>query len=75
MQATKSRILAPKDPEETAMKANGGSAKKSVADQRHEEFAKKNKAWDQRVRNAVAELDKVASKAKRAGGSTRRTSA
>lgn len=71
MQATSSSILVPKTLEETAMAANGRSAKKSVADQRHEEFAKKNKAWDQRVKNAVAELDKVASKAKRAASNGR----
>ncbi len=57
------------------MEENGKRAAKSVADQRHEEFAKKNKAWDQRVKNAVAELDKVAIKAKGAAGSNRHTAA
>lgn len=46
-----------------------------TADQRRDEFAKKNEAWDRRVKNAVSELDKVASKAKRAAGSKRHTAA
>lgn len=46
------------------------------ADQRHDEFAKKNKAWDRRVKDALSELDKVADRAKRAMGSSgRRTHA
>ena len=56
------------------MGASGKRTGKS-ADQRHDEFAKKNKVWDRRVKDAVSELDKVAGKAKRAAGSIRRTPA
>jgi len=45
------------------------------ADQRHDEFARQNAAWDRRVKRAVSELDKVAGKAKRAAASIRRTPA
>jgi hypothetical protein len=45
------------------------------ADQRRDDFAKKNEAWDLRVKNAVSKLDKVASRAKRAASSIRRTPA
>lgn len=55
------------------MGANRNSAEKS-ADQRRDEFAKKNEAWDRRVKSAVSELDKVAGKAKRAVGSIGRRS-
>jgi hypothetical protein len=56
------------------MGADGKMDAKS-ADQRRDEFAKKNAAWNRRVKNAVSELDKVAGKAKRAAGSIRRTPA
>ena len=56
------------------MGANGKMSAKS-ADQRRDEFANENEAWDRRVKNAVSELDKVVSKAKRAAGSIRRTPA
>jgi hypothetical protein len=55
-----------------------GANKKRVAktaDQRHDDFAKRNAAWDRRVKSAVSELDKVAGKAKRAASSIRRNSA
>lgn len=55
------------------MEANGGVGK--TADQRHDEFAKKNADWNRRVKSAVSELDKVTQKAKRAVASLRRTPA
>jgi len=54
------------------MGANGKTDERS-ADQRRDDFEKKNEAWDRRVKSAVSELDKVANKAKRAVASVRRT--
>jgi hypothetical protein len=57
------------------MGAKGTRTGKS-AEQRRDDFAKKNAAWDQRVKGAVSELDRIAQKAK--GAATlrrRRTSA
>lgn len=54
------------------MEVNGRMNGKS-ADQRHDEFAKQNAAWNRRVKRAVSELDKVAGKAKRGAPSIRRT--
>ena len=56
------------------MDVNGRMNGKS-ADQRHDEFAKRNAAWNRRVKRAVSELDKVAGKAKHAVASIRRTPA
>ena len=56
------------------MGATGNMNGKS-ADQRRDDFAKKNADWDRRVKSAVSELDKVADKAKRAAGAARRRSA
>jgi hypothetical protein len=51
------------------------NSSEQTADQRHEEFAKENAAWDRRVRDAVSELDKLADRAKRAVASVRHTPA
>jgi hypothetical protein len=59
---------------EIAMGTNGNSAEKT-ADERHDEFAQDNKAWDKRIRDAVSELDKVVGATERAVGSERRTAA
>jgi hypothetical protein len=73
MQTGKSKLFVceTKFPERRPMGADGKTDAKSP-DQRHDEFAKKNEAWDRRVKSAVSELDKVADKAKRAVGSLRR---
>jgi len=49
------------------MGTNGNGNGKS-ADERHDDFAKKNAEWDRRVKSAVSELGKVADKASRAAG-------
>lgn len=56
------------------MGTNGDSAQKT-ADQRHDEFARKNAAWDKRVKDALSELDKVVDRPKRALRSIRRAPA
>jgi thiamine pyrophosphate-dependent acetolactate synthase large subunit-like protein len=53
------------------MGANDKTTGKS-ADQRRDDFAKKNAAWNRRVKNAVSDLGKVADRAKQAAGSNRR---